>query len=170
MDPHRSPVPADLLPSDEPLPASQVVVMPRLTVVSHIYHQLADQTASGPPPTRYARTLSIDDEPYERKVKVGWEWTPLDVGWIAEHRHACALLSVTHTARKFTTRLPTPEEEEEVGSLRLFIAVEGPDGTPVEFCELRPGEECRLPPKNLDRYRVRSGYGETRYAVFAVPA
>ncbi len=133
----------------------------RLTVVETVYHQ----TATGEPDSiasSFFRELDSDEQPYRRKTKVGEEWTPLDLGWIKE----AGMLVICNDEGKGLTKIPTPEEKEELAKkvLLLGFAIEG-----CHFGAFRilPGESFRgSPTTNL---YLLSCYGVTRFTVYAIP-
>lgn len=165
-----APLPPSPPPDDQPLPLRPppVAARPRLTVVSATYHQVPGYDADGVAPApKYQRWLDSDEQAYNRTVRVGEAWEPLDAGWVGGI--GASLLSLVNTTKSPFTRRPRPDEEEAEAVRCVVVGVTGNDGQVVEIGECRRGEELRLHPRSLDRYRVRSSAGESRYTVFVVP-
>ena len=92
----------------------QIVMRPAaqqdsITVVEQIYHQPA-----GEEPTAYhhsfVRKLSVQEQPYSRKIKVGEGWQPLDLGWFADKPDAIGMVQIINDEGHFLQTQPTDEE------------------------------------------------------------
>lgn len=148
----------------------QPVAKPRVTIVSTVYHQVPGDNGSSSPPARYSCWLESSEDAYDRTVRVGPEWTPLDLGWVGDF---ASVLSLTNVTKRPPGRIPTETElaEEEARVLLIGLEVAIGDQTVVlDFCELRKGETMMLHPVNLGAYRVRASSGECKCSVFLVPA
>lgn len=123
----------------------------RITVLDRCYHQTADGQAVESS-TSFVRLLDTDEQPYQRKTKVGREWTPLPVGWVGD----CSLMVLKN------------EEKEDGASILLKT------GTGNAFAFLAPGESLRFCPVDLTDLFLRSSsqeeVKEAKYSVTLFPA
>lgn len=147
---------------DEPTPTRR----PRFTVTGSVVHQQPGEQAKQAPRSRFYRWLDQDQDPYERTVKVGEDWTPLDLGWVGTE--GSLLLLANATRATFTVR-PTREQLADLYSkvLEVGLLVKG---VVTDFAEVPVGEDLRLSPRRLDAYRVRCRSGQGKYSIFLVPA
>lgn len=136
----------------------------RLTVVETVYHQ-----APGESPrevlSRFNRWLESDENMYQRTAKVGEEWTPIDLGWLAGD--AGTILLVAEGGPRRNT-IPTEEEKREDRSKR--IAVSFRSDTPRDDITLLPGESARFSPSYAKEILLRCLCGKTRYTVSVIPS
>lgn len=155
---------------DEPLPPP--TRRPRVTVTGSVVHQLPGEQAKSAPRSRFFRWLDRDEAPYERTVKVGRDWQPLDLGWVGDD---CSLLILANSTKLVTSVRPPQSEIDALYSKVLEVGVivgmraDGSDRI-QELFEIPVGEDCRIPsPRGAAAYRVRSTNGEAKYSIFAVP-
>lgn len=142
----------------------------RVTVVSQFVHQLPGEPAHTPPKTRYYRWLVSDEDSYARTLRVGNEWTPLDLGWLKDSTTGYSLLVLSNAATERTTRSPTREEKIQLTARILEVGIVGTDGTVLDLAEIPVGEGgLSLSPRRIDRYRIRCVSSEGRYSIFLVP-
>lgn len=142
------------------------VKSPRITVVENVYHQIPGENVNGPPPSRFYRWLESDEQAYTRSIKIGMEWQELDLGWLKGKQGA--LLIITNNLKRLPSRKPSAEEENEFYSKVLEIGILERDGkvTPIAYIPI--GEDIRLPPLSLDRYRIRCQTENGKYLIFLV--
>lgn len=143
------------------------VKQPRITIVSSVYHQIPGDKTSGPPQSKYYRWLESDEQPYSRTVKVGIEWEPIDTGWLKDKEHS--LLVITNSLKRLPSRKPTPEEEAEFYSHVLEIGWIEQDNSVTPIGYIPVGEDIRISPLNMHRYRIRSQTPDGKYSIFLVP-
>lgn len=141
---------------------------PRLTIVGNIYHQIPGEDIAGPSPSRYYRWIESEEQAYKRTLKVGTEWQPLDLGWFKD-KEEHGLLSLANGTKRLPSRKPSAQEEQEFYEQILEVGIEYSDGKVMEIAYLPVGEDMRLPPLNLDKYRIRCRTKETKYSIFVVP-
>ncbi len=131
----------------------------RLTVIETVYHQ----TTTAEPDSiesRFERELISDEQPYRRTTKVGEDWTPLDFGWIEE----VGMIVIQNNEGKGLTKIPTPEEKEELAAKVLEISAD-----PSNSWIVRPGESFRGEPAGKRTLCIRSRSGTTHFNVYAIP-
>ena len=104
-----SKTPRDIPPQEEVREPS-LGVGSRYSVVGTIYHQ-----TGGESPTsvvlQYTEKTELDEQPYQRKIKIGKEWTKVDLGWLESY--GCSLIIVTNEEGRFSVT-PSKEMREEV--------------------------------------------------------
>lgn len=160
------------VPSVVPEPPPGPLTHPRITLLTQVIHHLPGAPGYGPKPLRYARDTIVDEQAYERTVRVGEEWKPLDLGWVGTDYHgAGAVLLVVNCSVPKPQRVPTVEERAENLAKTIIVGIEQNDGSVLELGYGFPDEQVLcIHPLNLPRYRVRCGSGEGRYSIFLVPA
>ena len=128
---------------------------PRLTVVETVYRQ---EPGASPAlwQTRFSRQLTVEDEPYERRLTLGGAWVPLAQGaWLKSASQLC-LANL---------------ERGEGKVVEVAVAPEG--GEPAVFALLLPGgpdpEGLRLRPADLSRLVARCRQGEAQVRLFLTP-
>lgn len=144
------------------------VKKPRLTVVSNVYHQIPGEEVAGPPPSRFYRWLEGDDQAYSRSVKVRDKWQSLDLGWL-DKVNGYSIVTIANGTKRLPSRKPTPAEEAEFYSRVLEVGLLERDGEVTPIAYIPVGEDMRLPPLNLDKFRIRSRTVETKYLIFLLP-
>lgn len=152
----------------------------RVSVVESVYYQ-----AVGEQPTPYlhkfSRTLASDEQPYQRRVKVGELWAPLDTGWITQP----GMLILANPAHIFQ-RQPSAEElltasanvievgvapqEPEPITTRTQWSEPRPGARVIVFSLIRPGESVRLSPPNKAQFFVRCLASEIKAVITALPS
>lgn len=60
-------------------------------------------------PINFARYLSSDENPVQRKFKVGEQWTPIETAWIKD----IGYIIITNKGSEPFQVVPTPEQEKE---------------------------------------------------------
>ena len=157
----------------------QIVMRPAaqqdsITVVEQIYHQPA-----GEEPTAYqhsfVRKLSVQEQPYSRKIRVGESWQPLDLGWFADKPDEIGMVQIINNEGRFTQTQPTDEERAAMAAKIICVVskVMGDRITGVlaedNFCWfIPPGESFRGSPTDATRIwiRCRSGVAQATVNVF----
>lgn len=132
----------------------------RMTVVETVYH--AD--ARGPtdlPGLGFSRALSSDEQPYLRRIAVGEEWQPLDVGWV----HHPAHVVVKNHAGEGLQRVPTNEQRAEIAAKVVLLAFSEHD---AGAWVIPPGESFRGTP-STPRMLIRCMNGEAKVTVLVIP-
>jgi hypothetical protein len=136
----------------------------RLTVTETVYYQYGqDQPVQAS--AQFGRTLDTEEQAYQRKVTVGEDWKPLDVGWAGP---VPAMLVVANDEHRYVPpTIPTPEEAAALEAKVVEVGVTPPNGAVVGFARVRPRETCRFEPSA--RVVVRCPAGRCRVVVFAAP-
>ena len=146
-----------------------------MTVVEQIYHQPA-----GEEPTAYhhsfVRKLTVQEQPYSRKIKVGEGWQPLDLGWFADKPDAVGMVQVVNNEGRFTQTQPTDEERVAAAAKVICLVSRvidaGIGGMLAEdsFCWLiRPGESFRGSSTDATRIWIRCQFGVAQATVNVFP-
>jgi hypothetical protein len=137
---------------------------PSLTSVTEtVVHQ-----AAGKQPTAisamFSRPLKSDEQPWQRDVKIGPEWQPLDHGWV----ETAGQVVVENVEGKRLQLVPTVEERGEVDRMVIEIGVD--DNGVVAFARVPPrGESARWYPADVSKVRLRSLSGTIRASVTVHP-
>lgn len=136
----------------------------RLTVVETIYHQAPGESPREVP-SRYSRWLDSEESLYQRTMRVGEEWTPIDLGWLAGDV-GMILLSAESGSKRNT--IPTEEERREDES--KVIEVSFRTEAPRADITLLPGESARFCPAFAKEILLRCANGKTKYTVSVIPS
>lgn len=165
---NQSPLlPDDETPLPDPDPRPPSVTRARVTVVSRVYHQIPGEESKGPTNRPFYRWLDSLDQAYERSLKIGEDWKPLDCGWVERP----ALLVLANAAYRAPSRRPTDAELAAFMDKVLEVGIQIAPGDPVEpFGEIPVGEDMRLSPLLIERFFIRCRSGEGKYSIFLVPA
>ena len=165
----------DELPTEMPIEGQQRTheLKANLTVLSTTYYQPPNEQPISDE-RRYSKWLLTDEQPYQRKLKVGPKWTRLDTGWLTE----CSLVSITNLEGKFTQRIPTQEERDAASARIVEIAFLPPS----EYCPdkellirhgpsilIPSGEERNFTPVRLTSVYVRCEAGEAKCSLIVYP-
>lgn len=151
----------------------------RVTLMTKMYHQLPDFDATSPQTTPYVELMENEEQPYQRRLKVGEEWVPIDFGWTAES--GCAFIHIIneYRVRRRVTPMPEVKQEDLLHVLEIGKAIKGLVLSPnaqdgVEYVEpmfaLYVGQPITLSPLGQLQYRIRSRYGDGHYSVFCIPS
>lgn len=143
------------------------VKSPRITVVSNVYHQIPGEPPAAPPPTRFYRWIESEEQAYSRTVKIGLGWNPIDLGWLVD-KGEYSIIILTNSLKRLPTRKPSAAEEQEFFSKVLEVGLLGSDGEVTPIAYIPVGEDMRLSPLNLDKYRIRSRSVDGKYSIFLV--
>lgn len=105
----------------------------RITSVLNFYHETQDDPTEG---VRVAMSLNLEEkiQPYIRRLTIGNDWTPLDMGWV----HKPGYMVIENTTRVNPQRVPTPEEVKAVSETIVQIGCETDRYEKVLFW-IRPG-------------------------------
>lgn len=145
------------------------VTQNRLTVVQQVYCQVAESE-----PVAYESKFSVllpedVEDPYERRLKVGPEWRPLDIGGLEN----LSQLVITNLASLNTQTNPTKEEKEILSKQILEIGMKEetmgrPLGPIQPFVLVPPSESFRGLPIHPQKLLIRCQEGTVRYHVVAI--
>lgn len=146
----------------------------RVTLITKLYYQPYGIEATAPTSAPYEEMLATEEQAYQRRLKVGEEWVPIDFGWTAES--GCSFLHVVNEYKVRRRITPSPEDRKEelmhvleIG--KLIDDRHNPVTEHVEpFCVLYVGQPITLSPLGQVQYRIRSRYGEGHYSVYCIPA
>lgn len=153
--------------SETPKPTE---LKPRITVLETLYHQ----GVLGEKPTtvecQFERKLESDEQPYQRRSKVGEDPQPLDVGWIEE----VGEIHIQNEEGRFLQRQPTDEEKVEIAKKILWLGLKAkPNITPINkfksLLKIAPGEAIRLPVLDFKEWLICSHSGTTRFTITVFP-
>ena len=161
LPPGLSPAEMGELPTAETRQRRRMVAAKsRLTVVETVYHQNPKEQPTCVD-SRHTQVIEGDEQVWQRRCKVGEEWTPIDQGWI----EACSCFHVRNDEGRFLIN-PTDAEREEVAARVLEIAFAGQ----VQHAWLvRPGMTFRGEPSEARSLLIRCRSGEARYTVTFFP-
>lgn len=141
----------------------------RVTVVETVYYQLPDEDAKAID-HGFTRYLKSDEQPYERRLKVGEQWQKLDFHWALP----CGLLLLVNSPPQ--QQAENSEEQQKLRlqaiiQVRLIVASEGfTDGMKaVPHILIPPDENSRFYPNLGVEIWVRCAKGQTRCHIHALP-
>jgi len=100
------PVPVSEGISNESIPVLSKVP-DRVTVTFAIHHEHPGDPTTGAS-LRFSSFLAVEDQPWVRRVKVGTDRVPLDLGWLGSDK--CGLIVVENVTGKVHHVNPTKEE------------------------------------------------------------
>lgn len=118
----------------------------RVTVIDSVYYQSADTPATSVD-SRFTIIPSTDEQPYLRRIKVGKEWTEIDLGWLKELDYLSQIL-IKNEEEIQTGKIPTVEELTAL--YRRYVDIHIGDSTPkTGHIRIHPSESCRFRPRPL---------------------
>ena len=141
----------------------------QITVVDKIYHRQGSESPTSVS-SRFIRHLQTDEQVYERRTRVGEEWTPLEHGWIEE----AGMIVIQNTEGTTLQVIPTEEEKEETAAKILELSVtdgllDSPPGVLAKPWLIPPGESFRGYPSDVSKLVLRCRSGVCRYNVHVYP-
>jgi hypothetical protein len=128
----------------------------RITVVEHIYHQVAGHEPT-PIDTIFTRYTTEAEQVYLRKSPKGLstEWESLDTGWVKDP----SMVFIRNDAKEGTIEITFCCVLED-------MSIMGPD----PYClHVPPGETQRLTVPDVTRLRMRRDEGNGQYTLIAIP-
>ena len=130
---------------------------PSLTSVNEaVVHQAAGKQPTATT-TLFSRALESDEQPWQRDVKVGAAWQPLDRGWIED----AGQVVVENTEGKRLSVNPTLGEKSRIDEQVIEVGAEDKNGQVVAFALVPPrGESARWYPADVAKIRLRSLSGD----------
>lgn len=137
----------------------------RMTVVETITYERED----GEPfqvQTKVGRPIEQDTQPYQREIKIGEEWKPIDLGWATEW-DKIGTISIKHLGEKPSQKVLTPEERAEIASKTLLVGLES---LPTVWLEYFPLDSFRAILSDARGLRIRSSKGTIRLLLTIFPA
>ena len=144
----------------EPLDAPREV--DRLTIILSLIHDhQQDQPVSVA--IRGSSLLSTTEQTWQRRVKIGKDWTPLDIGWFRDSENA-GLIVLENLEGRSPARLPSEEERQEI-ALRV-VEVQHADGGPWL---LTPGYPLVGLPARPSKVYLRCQHGEATVKITVFP-
>lgn len=151
--------------SETPEP-KQTVLKPRITVVETLYHQ----GVLGETPTtvtcQFSRELESDEQPYQRRCKVGEDPQPLDIGWIEE----VGEIHIQNEEGRSLQVQPTNEEKAESAKKVLWIVLHNKASSYWPgLLRIPAGESQRLLPIYPEELWISSRSGTTRFTITVFP-
>lgn len=139
--------------------AAPVVLKSRMTVVDSVYFQPPHEEATVTD-CRFSCELESDEQPYQRQMKVGETWQPLDRGWL----DSAAMLVVRNDEGRFTQEQPTREDRAKAAAKVVVLAFGDRPAVLV-----RPGRSARFEPNLLEEITLRCESGTARVTVTLIP-
>lgn len=130
----------------------QPVVVHRLTVVEHVYHQINGGEPANIPPSGFVKNLTVEEEAYTNPtIRTKSELVPLDCGWLSESPISLLLIK-----SKEDGKLADKDQ-----TIELWMN---------DFCfaEIPSGESCRFRPKDISLIKVRSNK-PAKYTLSLIP-
>jgi hypothetical protein len=142
----------------------------RITVVEQVYHRPADGGEPTVAETRFSRELASQEQPFERRAKVGEDWQPLEHGWL----ESAGMLLISNEEGRHLQVNPTDEERLSISRrvLELIYAMEDDELlVPQSSCTwlIPPGESMRAYPSDVSRLCVRCQSGVARFTLRLYP-
>lgn len=136
----------------------------QIVVVETAYHQPINDQAKVVD-NSYSCKIDSTEQPYgPRRVAVGEEWVPLDIGWIAE----AGLMLLRNEEGRFTQKIPTEEERGEANAKVLELGFKvGEVITPIS--PIPPRQSIRSIPFDLKNLYIRSRKGQAKYTITLFP-
>lgn len=151
------------------LPTPQTVgkAKDRISVVERIIYQAltVGEQPYAVEHTFYRDLVTSDEQVYERKLKVGEEWQPLDLGW-GKDWERIGLVYVENLEGQFKQLQPTEEEQAEANAKVLELSY---DGVSDEAWLVPPKETFRGYPAEPGRLMIRCQSGMARIMVRIFP-
>lgn len=134
----------------------------RVTVNLHVHYEQEGEAPVGVNlvASRYTET---QEQPYVRKLKIGEEWTKLDLKWVEDN---VGLIVIHNRAGQLRSTNPTPEEAEE--DAKKIVWVGCGENIPSDDWKIRPGFPMVAEP-DVSNVWVRSAFGEVPITVTATP-
>ncbi len=145
----------------------------RIAVVEMVYFQ---ETGVSPIAitTRFSRKLHSDEQPCIRKIKIGQDWLPVEMGWVRD----CGMLVINNDEGKFKTN-PSEDQLATVSKMIVEVAVQPPEEKnrnmhsppkigPQLFAVIPPQESLRLIPSGNLVVRCRSGIARITINAFPI--
>lgn len=139
---------------------------PQMIVVEQLYHHAGDGTEPFAKDASFVRELASDEQVYERVMRVGGEWLPLDLGWLKDRPIGTMRLE---NLREPLTTQPTEEERAERAGRVIELVLCTGDGMHMPFALVPPGESARFAPVNAGRMFLRCLSGSTKINLCLVP-
>lgn len=136
----------------------------RITTVESITYERED----GEPfqvATRCWREVEQDTQPYQREIKIGEDWKPLDLGWATEW-DKIGTISIQHLGEKPSQKVLSPEELALTRSKTLLVTL-GSDSK--DFLEYFPEDSFRAVISDARSLRIRSKIGTIRLLLTIFP-
>ena len=135
-----------------------------LTVTETIYHQ---SWGEGPTSVNsaFTRELSIQEQPYSRKIKIGETWQPLDLGWFSDRPNDVGMIQLVNEEGHFEQTQPTDEERAEAAAKVIelnFLAL-------TNSWLILPRESFRGCPSLPGGVRIRCRSGVARATINVYP-
>lgn len=140
----------------------------RLTVVESVYYQAFGEDPFGVA-HNFSRGLETNEQPYIRKLTATEEWTKLDTGWLEK----CSELVIVNEEGNFPHRLPTAEKRLEISKRIIEVGNAIPyldDVHCIKTWEIRPKEDMRGCPADLDNIYIRCQSGRAKLTVYIIPS
>ena len=140
---------------------------PRITVVETLYHQGVLGEIPTTVTSQFSRELESDEQPYQRRCKVGEDPQPLDMGWI----EGVGEIHIQNEEGRFLQIQPTPEEQANIAKKKLRLGLDVGIRSRVirGLFEIAPGEAIRLPILNHKEWLIYSPSGTIRFTITVFP-
>lgn len=136
---------------------------PRIVVKETIYHQRDFRENPITLSKGFCAELSSDEEPYQRKPKIGEKWEPLDCGWLSLNR---GTIRIENLAKQEKQGILSEEEEAELAKQVIRIRFSADSCGDIA---IPPGEAVRFRPHTNDPIGICCSHGTVRYSLFIVP-
>jgi len=135
-----------------------------LTIIETVYHRPLGEEATAVE-TRLSRSLSVDEQVYERRCRVSESLEALDLGWFADHPESIGCIRIANDEGKFLQVNPTDKQREESAAKLLILSVDG-----TAFDRIIPGDSRRISPPDAKLIGIESASGVTRFTINIYPA
>lgn len=147
--------------ADDKMPLLEAKPAPssRITVHSMVHHELKDDQPTTTE-MRFWMPLETDEEPYQRRKKVGEQWEALDLGWISDPSFIC----VENLEGRPEAVQPSPEEMAAIAARVLELSFDG-----KESWLINPRQHFLGLPSSAKSILIRCQSGVAAYRVTIFP-
>lgn len=137
----------------------------RISVANYVYFRNMRHDAQGIE-VRYSKMLqSVDGEHYDRRVKIGEDWKPLDLGYFSDNPKNVGTIVIHNEEGRFIHVKPSEAEMKLVESKVLEISYKDCTGGWL----IPPGECFHGCPVSPEQLCIRSQSGICTARLFIIP-
>ncbi len=151
--------------AEKPEPSTKSTV----NILSTVYHRNPGENPITLE-TNMRHELVSDEQPYQRRCRVGEEWEPLDFGWLAPKDGPLDVgsIHIVNEEGKFLQKQPTPEQRAKTEAKILEIRVT-PDNCCWGYFLIAPGQPFYNYPTQPKDLQIRCQKGIARFTITVFP-
>jgi hypothetical protein len=139
----------------------------RLVVKEMIVHrQMMASTGSPIIDSGFVRVLESGEQVYQRRMEIGKDWQPVDLGWLAEP--GCSMIMIENREGGNLQVVPTEEEKQTIAAKVVEIVLDQ-QSTGYNVLQVHPKESQRISPTRPDLCLIRCRSGKANIVVTAFP-